>query len=504
MGKDDLIMELNNKINSIAELCGNNQEIKIRKFLVGKENPIEVALLYKEGLVDQNIINRDILNPLMHQVNEDLSTINFINEYVCNNYISMGNIAIETDINIVVKDINNGKTAILIYTTNSFIIADTVGGEHRTITQPEDEIGIKGPRDGFVEDFQVNLSLIKRGLKDKNLKIEYLIVGKRSQTDLALIYIDDIVDKEIVDDIRNRISSIDVDTVSATGQIEQYIENYPYSVFPQTYATQRPDIVQANLAEGKIAILLDGEPFVLTVPVMFVDFFQAATDYYQRTLVTNFSRLIRVISAFLIITLPSIYLALLSYNVELIPIKFIIPIVQARSGIALSPLMEILSMQITIEILREGGIRLPSKIVQTLSIVGGFIIGSAALQAKLVSPATVVIVGVAIIGTFVVPNYDMSISMRLIGFPMLFLTNYMGALGLMAGYYFLFVYLLSLDSFGVPYFPIDKYSDYKDMFIRSALWKMNKRPTSIPNNNITRQTDFRNKFWRNKNEKSKK
>lgn len=329
-------------------------------------------------------------------------------------------------------------------------------------------------------------------------------MGKRSQRDVALIYIDDIVDKDILDDIRNRIDLIDIDAISASGMIEQYIENYPYCIFPQTYTTQRPDIVQANLIEGKIAILLDGEPFALTVPVLFIDFFQSATDYYQRTILSNFNRFIRILSIFIVITLPSVYLTLVRFNSELIPIKFVIPIVQARSGIALSPLMEILSIEIVIEILREGGLRLPSRIAQTLSIVGGFIIGSAALQARLVSPATLVIVGVATVGTFVVPNYDMSISIRLLGFPLLFLTNYLGALGLIAGWYFLFVYLLSLDSYGVPYFPIDKYSDFKDMYIRSALWKMNKRPESIPNNNPIRQNDFRSNFWRNKYEKSKK
>lgn len=491
-------MELKDKIDSIIELCGNNKQIITRKFLIGKTNPIEVALLYIDGLVDQNILNRDILNPLMHEVNEDLSTIKLINEHLCNNYISMSKIEISNDINIVAKDIKNGKTAILINGANSYIIADAVGGEHRNISEPLDEVGIKGPRNGFIEDLQVNLSLIKRGLKDKNLKIEKLIVGKRSQRDIALIYIDDIVDKDILDDIRNRISSIDVDAITASGMIDQYIEDYTYAVFPQVFTTQRPDIVQANLMEGKIAILLDGEPFALTVPVLFIDFFQAATDYYQRTILSNFNRFIRIISVFIVITLPSAYLTLTRFNMELIPIRFVIPLVQARKNIALSPFMEIISIEIVIEILREGGLRLPSKIAQTLSIVGGFIIGSAALQAKLVSPATLVVVGVATISTFVIPNYDMSVSIRLLAFPLLFLTNYLGALGIIAGWYLLFVYLLSLDSFGVPYFPLDKKSDFKDMFIRSALWKMNKRPDSIPNKDPIRQKDFRYKFWRNR------
>jgi len=497
-------MELKNKINSITELCGNNQQIVIRKFSIGIVNPIDAALIYKDGLVDQNIINRDLLNPLMHQVNEDLSTILLINEHVCDKYISMSKIVIENDVNIVAKDIKSGQTAILIYTTNSFIVADTAGGEHRNITEPMDEVGVRGPRDGFVENIQVNLSLIKRSLKDNNLEIENLIVGKRSQRDIALLYINDIVDKGILDDIRYRLSLIDVDFIGSSGEVSQYIEKYPYSIFPQAYVTQRPDIVQSNILEGKIAIIVDGTPFVLTVPSLFIEFFQASEDYYQRTIVSNFNRFIRIFATFIVVMLPSIYLTLIKYNSELIPIRFIIPIVQSRRGLGLSPFLEILAMLIVIEILREGGLRLPNKIAQTLSVVGGFIIGNAALQAKLVSPTTLVIVGVATIGTFIVPSYDMSISIRLLGFPFLFLVNYLGALGLIAGLYFLFVHLLSLDSFGVPYFPIDKYGDLKDMFIRSPLWKMNKRPESTPNNNPIRQTDFRNNFRRNKDEKSRK
>lgn len=272
MRKDDLIMEFENKINCITELCGSNQII-IRKFHIGIIHPIEVALLYKDGLVDQNIINRDILNPLMHQVNEDLSTIELINEHVCDKYISMSKIAIESDINMVAKDIKSGQTAIIIYTTNSFIVANTTGGEHRSITEPLDEVGVRGPRDGFVENLQINLSLLKRELKDKNLKIENLIVGKRSQKDIAIVYVDDIVDKGILNDIKNRLSLIDVDFIGSSGEISQYIEDYPYSIFPQAYVTQKPDIVQSNVLEGKIAIVVDGTPFVLTVPSLFIDFF---------------------------------------------------------------------------------------------------------------------------------------------------------------------------------------------------------------------------------------
>lgn len=497
-------MNLTVKIKTILELCGNSNQVIVRKISIGKENPIETVLIYIIGLIDENIINRDILNPLLFQIREDLSGIKQINNYICNRFISMSNVTIENDINNVVKEIKRGKTAIIIETADNYIVANTADGEHRNISEPTDEIGVRGAREGFIENLEINISLLKRGIKDKNMVIENFVVGKRSQRDLAMVYIDDIVDKDLVEEIKTRLQAIDVDAVTSVGMVEQFIESYAYTIFPQAFTTQRPDIVQQNIMEGRIAILLEGTPFVLTVPALLMEFFQAVEDYSQRTIVTTFNRFIRILGTIIIVTLPSIYLSLVRFNAELIPIKFVLPLVQSRKDIALSPFFEILSMDIVIEFLREGGLRLPSKISQVISIVGGFIIGSAALQAHLVSPDTLVVVGVSTMGTFIIPNYDMASSIRLLSFPLLFLTNFLGAFGLIIGLYLLSVHVLSLDSFGVPYFALDKYSDLKDIIIRVPLWKMNRRPESIPNNNPIRQSDFRKKFWRNKNEKGGK
>lgn len=329
--------------------------------------------------------------------------------------------------------------------------------------------------------------------------MEDMIIGKRCQTDVVIVYIDDIVDKDVLKEVRNRLNSIDVDSIDAAGMVEQYIETNPYSIFPQAFNTERPDIVKANLMEGKIAILVNGNPNVITVPAVFVEFFQAVEDYHQRTIVSSFSRILRIIAVFMVITVPSIYLTLIQYNAELIPIKFINPIVQSREGIALTPFLEILAMEIVVEFLREGGLRLPPKVAGTLSIVGGIIIGNTAIESRIVSPTTLLVVGIAVLSTFLIPNYEMSLSIRFIRFPMLVLANAIGFMGIAAGWFFLMVHLLSLESFGVPYVSI-KQSDLKDIFIRAPLWKMNKRPEAIPNNNPTRQSDFRKKFIGEKDE----
>lgn len=495
--------DLDNSLDLFRDKLGTKNPVVIKKFFIGKINPIEAATIYINGIINKDIIDRDILRPLMLKVEESNFKHENLSDYLCKRYISMCDTYVEKNMDIAVDNIKRGKTAVVIDNVSDFIIVDTSGGMTRGISEPINESSLAGSKEGFVESLETNLGILRKRIKDKNISIEPFTVGRRTQTDLAIVYIDDIVDKDILNDIKNRITAIDVDSVQGTGIIEQLIEKYPYTLFPQVLTTERPDKVVGNLTEGRIVVAIDGSPLIAILPAIFSDFFQASEDYNERTLLSSFTRFLRMMSVFMIIALPSIYLTFIRFNAELIPIKFVVPIIHSRKGIPLPPLLEILSMEVIIEFLREGGLRLPSKIGQTLSVVGGFIIGDAAIRARIVSPSTIIVVGVAAISTFIIPNYEMSLSVRLIRFPMLILSNTLGALGIAAGWYILMVYLYSLDSFGVPYFFTNKYNDLKDILIRVPIWKMNNRPESIPNNNPIRQTDFRKKFRRKNNEKSK-
>ncbi|KAJ50817.1 hypothetical protein BD780_003870 [Clostridium tetanomorphum] len=295
---------------------------------------------------------------------------------------------------------------------------------------------------------------------------------------------------------------VDVDFISSSEMLLQYIEEHTYSIFPQIYSTERPDTVEATVLGGRVAIIVDGSPQVITIPTVFIEFFQTVGDYYERFIVSSFTRFLRVASIFTIITLPSLYLSFIKFNVELIPLKFIVPIINSRIGIALSPFFEIFLMEIAIEVLREGGLRLPTKVAQTLSVVGGIILGQMAVEAKLVSPDTLLVVGISVISTFLIPHYEMALTIRILKFPLLIITNYLGILGIILFWFVIMVHLLDLDSFGIPYISVSK-SDLKDEFIRAPLWKMNKRPANVGSNNSIRQTDFREKFRRNKLGKKK-
>ncbi len=492
---------LEKKLNEINTNIGSKSNLMTKELFIGRDHPLEAVVVYIKGLVNRVTISRDILNPLMHYINEDLIDIDNIGVYLCKRYISSTTTDVITDITTACEELRKGKTVLIICNSDEYIVVDTKGGEYRSITEPQSETSIRGAKEGFIENLETNISIIRRRIKDKSLVIEKLKVGRRSQTDMAIIYLEDIIDKNIVDELRKRISAIDVDFITGSGQIQQYIESYAYTPFPQIFGSERPDIIEANLMDGRVAVITDGTPYVLTAPTLFVEFFQAVEDYNQRTILTSFTRILRIIAVFIIITLAPIYLTLLKFNVELIPIKFITPIIASRVGISLTPFLEILSMEVIVEFLREGGLRLPNKIGQTLSLVGGIIIGDTAIKSKIVSPTTLLIIGITVIATFLIPSYDMALVIRFVQYPMLLLANYMGIFGIGIGWFLLMVHICSIDSFGVPYLQFNK-NDIKDIFIRAPLWKLNKRPQSIPNINPTRQTDFRNTFKENNDEQN--
>lgn len=490
-------LELTKNIESIKEGLGESPYVIIKEFYIGKDRPLDAAIIYVNSLASKDIIDRDILSPLMLYVNENLTGKLDLANYISKRYISMSNTYIETELDKIVNLIKRGKTALLINGMCEAIIIDTTSGNYRPVSEPINETTIKGSREGFVENLETNISIIRRNVKDNNLSIDISTIGKKSQTDIALVYINNLADEDVLSELKKRIEAIDVDGPVYSGELEQFIEAETYTVFPQSLATERSDIAISNMMEGRIIILVEGNSVAIIVPVIFTQFFQAVEDYTQRTVVASFVRLLRFFAAFMVISTPAIYLTLLKFNPELIPIKFITPIIQSRTGIALTPFLEILAMELVVEFLREGGLRLPSKIAQTLSLVGGIIIGDTAIKSKIVSPTTLLIVGLTVIVTFLIPNYDMSLAIRILRFPMLLLADILGIFGIAIGWFLILVHLASMDSLGVPYLDIGK-KDLKDVFIRAPLWKMNERPEAIPSKNPIRQTDFRYKWRKDK------
>jgi spore germination protein KA len=475
-------------IDDIVSNLGPYEDIIKKKILIGKETYIESYIIFVEGLVDITAVEAVVSRPLMEEVDEKKLPSSNVLEFLCQKYIVRGNAIIEVRLEKIIDSINHGSTCIIIDGYSEVILVNTKGGEFRSITEPVMESPLRGNREGFVESVEVNISLVKRLVRDQNLKIEMFKIGRRSKTDVALMYIEDIMDEELLKEVRDRVSRIDVSVISSSGFLEQFIEDTPNSPFPQMYGTEKPDKVVTKLMEGRFALIVAGTPYVITAPSVFQEFMQASEDYNQRTITASFIRLTRYIAIIFVMLLGPLYLTLISYNLELIPISFITPIAQSRQGVPLSPFLEILFMEFVVEFMREGGLRLPPKIATTISIVGGIIIGNAAIQARVVSPTTLLIVGVTTIASFLIPNYEMAITIRLLRFPMLILADALGFLGIAVGCFLILAHLFWLKSFNVPYFTFTRH-DMQDLYIRTHLWKMNRRPDAIPMKDYIRQTD---------------
>jgi hypothetical protein len=390
----------------------------------------------------------------------------------------------------IVDDILAGLTVLLVDTVDGALSLPQLGFKQRSVSEPPTEALVRGPRDGFIETLRVNITLLRRKLRDPNLRVELLRVGRRTNTEVAICYIADVANPSIVEDIRTRIKGIDVDGVLETGYLEQIIEDHHFSPFPQIQNTERADRAVANLLEGRVIVLVDGTPFCLILPSVFNQFYQAPEDYYERFLIATMVRGIRIIALFFSLTFTSLYVALISFHSEMLPTKFAVAVAGGRAGVPFPSVAEAFFMELSMEVLREAALRLPKAIGPTVSIVGALVIGEAAVRAGVVSPLMVIVVALTSIGSFAVPSYSAAIALRIVKFPIIMAAGTFGLYGVMLAVIGLVIHLASLKSVGVPYlapFAPMKADDFKDTIFRLPLWAMTKRPSVLRTSDSTRQ-----------------
>lgn len=471
-----LTSNLNDNINIISDSVPANFNFIKRELIIKDE--IRCFILYIIGLAKQEYIENSIVNPLLFKIQTPINNIPNKPEYISKRFVVSSDIQISGDVAVISDELKNGKCIILIESESTAIICNTTGGAHRNIAESNIEKVIKGGREAFIEDLQINISLVQQGLKNDHLKIEKFEVGEENHADAVLIYLDNAIDPEILSNIKNSISSENAKQVLGPGMLNQIIEKFPYSIFPQSKTSEKPTKVISDILQGKAAILVAGSPYAMIVPAVFIEFFQDVEDYANRILNANFDRMLRLLASIIVLTLSSIYLVLLTYNSGLTPLNMIKIIINSRLNIPIPPFLEILIMEMLVEVLREGGLRLPTPIGSTLSIVGGIVLGQAATLAGIVSPTTLVVIAITVICTFVIPNYEMALSIRLLRFFILILTNFFGFLGLLVGIQLIIVTLIRMDSFGIPYFtplaPL-RFKGLKDSFIRVKIKKINTR-----------------------------
>lgn len=483
---------LDENIEKIKKEFGNPSDIVIKIFEPDNYDGLRYSNIYFETIVDKVSINSlsaamtEILKPKNTQEN---STPEEYFRIFRNYFLSYRKSEEGFEFDTLFTNLLSGKIILLIDGYDRFISIDIYSTESRSVEEPTTQSIIRGPKEGFIEKIDVNISLVRKRLKTKDLRVESFTLGSVTNTKISLMYIDKIAKKDIVDEIKRRLNKIKIDAILDSGNIEELISDDKYSIFPELLNSEKPDSVAANLLEGKAAIFVDGSPYVLTAPALFIEFLQVSEDYYHHFLVSTFIRTIRYTAAFLTLFVPAAFISLITFHQEMIPTPLLISIAAQREGVPSPAFIEAVMMEGVFEILREAGIRMPRVIGPAISIVGALVLGQAAVEAGIVSAFMVIIVSITAISSFAIPNYSLANAVRIIRFVLMVLAGVFGLYGVFMGFIAIILHLCKLKSIGIPYMlpiaPKTKYAT-KDTIIRYPLWLNKTRPAGISGLNLPR------------------
>jgi spore germination protein KA len=431
-------------------------------------NQLEGLIVYIESLSDQERIQKEIIQPIEEK-----------REGTVDEVITSLEITKKSDLGVVPHALVQGNCILLFEGTREVFVVNVTAVYKRSILEPLNEGIIRGAHDGFIEDLITNLYLVRKRVENPNLVVRYYQIGKATKTKFALLYMQDLANPDLVKEVDHRIGSISMDTTFSPGFIAEMIVDNSFSLFPQILFTERPDRAVANLMEGRVVILSDGDPSALILPVTFFAFYQSPDDYNSGWIIGSFLRLIRLMSFIIASLIPALYIAIIGFHPEILPENLIFSVKSSIDRVPFPPIVEALIMQITLEVLREAGVRLPSRVGQTIGIVGGLVIGESVVRAGLISYPMVIVVALTAISSFVAPSNEISIATRILGFPLMILAAMFGLIGITFGMLFILIHLCKLECFGTAYFapvmPL-RMKDLKDTFIRFPIWSLNQRP----------------------------
>ncbi|MGP4072104.1 spore germination protein [Piscibacillus sp. B03] len=430
-----------------------------------------IKFYYFRSLVDKEMVQRDILPYLQDEMIQSVDDIR--------QSVPIENIEITKDVATIQHQVLSGSCMVQIGNESTVVLLRAVLTNNRDVNIPEVEFSVVGPKEAFVESLEVNLNLIRRRLPIPELRVEELTVGKLTKTKVAILSIEGITNEENLKTVKQRIEDIEIDSIIDSSFIVQLISDNQHSPFPQLIDTERPDRIAAVLAEGKVVFMVDGAPHGIIGPTTLVEFFSAFEDYFLNWLTASFFRLIRLFAVMFSILVTPIYVAVLTYHYELIPKDLLGILVTSRREIPLPPILEAIFLELAIELLREAGARLPTKVGQTIGIVGGIVIGTASVEAGLTSNVLLIFVALAALASFTTPVYQIGNTIRLLRFPFLFLAHLWGLLGISICFCFVLGHLLRLTSLGRPFLePIypPRIKDFTDAFVRLPWSLQSKRP----------------------------
>ncbi|MFE4427428.1 spore germination protein [Peribacillus butanolivorans] len=492
--KDLLKTSLEGNIQHVKQQLGNSEDIVIREIQIGKEGIFKACIFYTDGLVDTSSIQNFIMESLMLDINPDqeqmISYQQNVLQVLKGRILAVGDIQDVTKFSSLFTSLLSGDVILLLDGYAQGFTIGMRGGKDRGVMESTTETVVRGPKEGFTENLRTNTALIRRKIKTPQLWLESKKIGKLTKTDVAIMYIDGIVNDKVVKEVHRRLDRIDIDGILESGYIEELIQDETHTPFPTMYYSERPDVIAAELLEGKVAILVDGTPIVLVVPALFVSFIHSAEDYYQRADIATLIRLLRFFTIIIALLGPSLYIAITTFHQEMLPTRLLISLSAQREGVPFPAFIEALMMEVAFEILREASLRMPKAIGQAISIVGTLVIGTAAVEAGIVSAAMVIVVAITAISSFVLPSFTISMSIRMLRFPMMALAASFGLFGIIVGVIALVLHMCSLRSYGVPYMsPFAPFigEDMKDTLIRVPRWGMFARPRLISQKNNKRE-----------------
>lgn len=478
---DQLTGNFDQDLGTIQQRIGGNCDVHFRDFRLGGRGK-RAVLMFVEGLQQEELVNKQIIERLM---NENLQRFGYsasteqFAAHIKENTLSVCKISEIDQYTELEESILIGFSALMIEgIPYAFLVEDPMP-KLRAINEPTSEGLLRGPRVGFTEVLSENTAMLRQQGYTTDMELKVFEVGERVKRKLVIAYMKGIVNPDLLKEVQDRIANISIDFVADSGYVEQFIEDNWLSPFQQVQNTERPDRVINAMMEGRIGILLDGTPFALIVPVTFSMLLQSPEDYYERWIPGSLLRTLRFMVAFLALMTPALYISFISFHPGLIPTELAVTIIETRQGVPFPSLIEVLILEISIEILREAGIRLPKPVGPAMGIVGGLIIGDAAVQAGIVSPILVIVVAVTAISSFAIPTYSAGITLRLLRFAGMLFASILGMYGTILFFLMICIHLTKLKSFGVPYVtPVSPYrfSDWKDLLLRVPVTMMKSRP----------------------------
>ena len=466
----------------------DSKELVVKNFTILGKNS---AVIYMVGLADTEILTEGVIKPCM--LAQSRPTGDFY-EFLKREVLFFPDVKNEFDFNKIINELTHGKAIMFVDGQSECLIFSLDKYKERSLTEPPTSAVLKGPREGFVENIKTNTSLIKKIISSPKLKFDYVYIGKYTNTQVAITYIDGICDKELINKVKKRLKKIEIDGIIDSFYVSQFLEEHPYSMFKQIGDTEKPDIVCAKILEGRCAVVVDGSPIVLTLPYMLFEDVQNSDDYYAQHARATFVRILRVFSILITIMLPGLYIAVQLYHYKVMPISFIITIINATQGIPLAPLAELLFVLILFEVLYEASLRMPQYLGIALSIVGALILGDTGVKAGIISSPTVMMVALSGITLYTIP--DQAAQLGLLRFLFTLAGGLMGFYGIIVLTVFFVVYLSVFDNYGTSYlapFAPARKEDFKDAIVKRDLIDMKTRPKSIKNRDKVRMKNERSK-----------